>query len=339
MYFKGVLHSRGLMEEFRGHLRGLLQSNTTTPMSTKKMYSKMIDVAFNPSMTTSILISMVPDMFLCFGINSNNISDSEKTKMSNQLVQELDHLYSSLSESIHSMKMARHSRDFVICSDNLTNIQICLIKCMARHYLRLDESEIRLIKILGASNDRRLGLIPSTNNLADYTVTTDLKTIRAMGSCNFPHVIKFYAGLIDKKESQIVICIEAYDTSMKKFYTTMHKMKETKHLDILLKCMINHIVDALQFLKSKGILHRDVKLLNILVKQDPITFKLCDFGIFSQLTNSVAHTMMKGTQVYLVPERIDATQAPKGYGTRTTIKLINRIITTHCLVIKNKTSQ
>ncbi|CAF4003380.1 unnamed protein product [Rotaria sordida] len=157
----------------------------------------------------------------------------------------------------------------------------------------------------------RLGLIPSTNNLADYTVTTDLKTIRAMGSCNFPHVIKFYAGLIDKKESQIVICTEAYDTSMKKFYTTKHKMKETKHLDILLKCMINHIVDALQFLKSKGILHRDVKLLNILVKQDPITFKLCDFGIFSQLTNSVAHTMMKGTQ----PERIDATQAPKGYVT------------------------
>lgn len=45
---------------------------------------------------------------------------------------------------------------------------------------------------------QRLGLIPSTNNLADYTATTDLKTIRAVGSCNFPHVIRFYAGLIDK---------------------------------------------------------------------------------------------------------------------------------------------
>jgi hypothetical protein len=40
--------------------------------------------------------------------------------------------------------------------------------------------------------------MPSTNNLADYTATTDLKTIRAVGSCNSPHVIKFYAGLIDK---------------------------------------------------------------------------------------------------------------------------------------------
>lgn len=40
--------------------------------------------------------------------------------------------------------------------------------------------------------------MPSTNNIADYTATTDLKTIRAVGSCNSPHVIKFYAGLIDK---------------------------------------------------------------------------------------------------------------------------------------------
>ena len=40
--------------------------------------------------------------------------------------------------------------------------------------------------------------MPSTNNLADYTATTDLKTIRAVGSCEFPHVIRFYAGLIDR---------------------------------------------------------------------------------------------------------------------------------------------
>jgi hypothetical protein len=35
--------------------------------------------------------------------------------------------------------------------------------------------------------------------------------------------------------------MEACDTSMEKFYTTMHKMKETKHIDILLKRMINHV--------------------------------------------------------------------------------------------------
>jgi hypothetical protein len=50
--------------------------------------------------------------------------------------------------------------------------------------------------------------MPSTNNLADYTATTDLKTIRAVGSCNSPHVIKFYAGLIDK------VCIKFFCFSL-----------------------------------------------------------------------------------------------------------------------------
>lgn len=121
-----------------------------------------------------------------------------------------------------------------------------------------------------------------------------------------------------------MICMEACDTSMEKFYASMHKLKETTHIDLLLKRMINHvrepsgtidmlfrslqIVDALQFLKSKGILHRDVKPSNILVKQNPVVFKICDFGISGQLTNSVAHTMMKGTQVYLAVRSIRSPQ-------------------------------
>lgn len=35
--------------------------------------------------------------------------------------------------------------------------------------------------------------------------------------------------------------MEACDTSMEKFYAAMHKIKETKHIDILLKRMINHV--------------------------------------------------------------------------------------------------
>ena len=39
--------------------------------------------------------------------------------------------------------------------------------------------------------------------------------------------------------------MEACDTSMEKFYTTMHKIKETKHLDILLRRMILHVMNFL----------------------------------------------------------------------------------------------
>lgn len=42
--------------------------------------------------------------------------------------------------------------------------------------------------------------------------------------------------------------MEACDTSMEKFYSTMHKIKETKHLDILLRRMINHVKSTEVFL-------------------------------------------------------------------------------------------
>jgi len=41
--------------------------------------------------------------------------------------------------------------------------------------------------------------------------------------------------------------MEACDTSMEKFYSTMHRINETKHLDILLKRMINHVGEKIDF--------------------------------------------------------------------------------------------
>ncbi|CAF1337633.1 unnamed protein product, partial [Rotaria sordida] len=63
MYLKGILHSRGVMEEFRGYLHGLLQPRTSTPMSTKKLYMKMLELGTDPSKNTSIVTPLVEDLF------------------------------------------------------------------------------------------------------------------------------------------------------------------------------------------------------------------------------------------------------------------------------------
>ncbi|CAF3898817.1 unnamed protein product, partial [Rotaria sordida] len=126
---------------------------------------------------------------------------------------------------------------------------------------------------------KRLNLTPSQSNPNDYTANTDLRTMRAVGSGVNSHVTKFYAPIIDRSSCQLLICMELCETSMDRFCTTMHVMDKTEHLDLLLKRMINHIADALLFLKSQNILHRDVKPSNILLNQNPIIFNLCDFGI------------------------------------------------------------
>ena len=59
------------------------------------------------------------------------------------------------------------------------------------------------------------------------------------------------------------------------------------------------MADALRFLKANNILHRDVKPSNILINQDPVIFKLCDFGISRQMIDSRARTLTIGTGIYL----------------------------------------
>lgn len=163
---------------------------------------------------------------------------------------------------------------------------------------------------------KKLSLFPSDKNPEDFSTQTDLRAIRQIGSGENQHVTKFFAAIRDTKSSCLIICMEACDASMDRFARQMHLMKLAQDLDIFLKRLMFHISDALQFLKTKNILHRDIKPSNILINQNPLCFKLCDFGICGFMTGSMCQTMMKGAQLYLAPERIDARRAPNGYGVR-----------------------
>ncbi|CAF1100105.1 unnamed protein product [Didymodactylos carnosus] len=121
---------------------------------------------------------------------------------------------------------------------------------------------------------KRMTLETDASNRAP--VITDLRTMKAVGSEGYPYITKFYAALIDTV-SELVICMEALDTSVDKLYRTIHQSKELellrskenkfKHLlNLLLYRLVHNIVHALDFLKQKQIIHRDVKPQNILEK-------------------------------------------------------------------------
>jgi len=62
------------------------------------------------------------------------------------------------------------------------------------------------------------------------------------------------------------------------------------------------IAHGLQHLWLLRIMHRDVKPSNILVNTDGY-IKLCDFGVSTQLVDSIARTYV-GTNAYMAPERV-----------------------------------
>jgi tRNA A-37 threonylcarbamoyl transferase component Bud32 len=75
--------------------------------------------------------------------------------------------------------------------------------------------------------------------------------------------------------------------------------------------ILKDLVESLKYLHSKGILHRDVKLDNILLN-NKYKVKLCDFGISLKINEGSKLTEKCGTPAYMAPEII--TGSYSGFG-------------------------
>lgn len=160
-------------------------------------------------------------------------------------------------------------------------------------------------------------LVLETQEERRASTYTDLTTIKTVGSHNYPYIISYYGAVIDRETSELLICVELMDASMDRFYQTMHSSNKTnfEDLDRVLCRLTHNITSALHFLKTRRILHRDVKPQNMLVNKEAV-FKLCDFGISRQMrvSQSIIVGAVQGTEAYLPPELIGDTG--QAYGIR-----------------------
>ena len=75
------------------------------------------------------------------------------------------------------------------------------------------------------------------------------------------------------------------------------------------KNIFSQVVDAVQACHSKNIIHRDVKLDNLLITTDYTCIKLCDFGVSRSVKPGEKVYDQCGTPAYLAPEIV----ADRGY--------------------------
>jgi len=146
--------------------------------------------------------------------------------------------------------------------------------------------------------------------------------IEIMKRARHPHVVALYR--VFESESTMWLILELIDGGSLKFFTHSHHTYPEK----MVAHHFRQILEGLHYLHSQGVVHRDLKLANVLVKGDREhgEIKIVDFGLsalvpasdknYARDTSTKRKSYNKlrhrwGTLHYMAPEVIDRRYGPQ----------------------------
>eukprot|EP00054_Salpingoeca_dolichothecata_P002574 m.23206 g.23206 ORF g.23206 m.23206 type:complete len:466 (-) comp13109_c0_seq1:68-1465(-) len=169
---------------------------------------------------------------------------------------------------------------------------------------QIQDDDLELLEILGHGNGGTVYRAlhkPSEEFIAvkiiplDATPAVQQKIhteLDILKRCTSDFIIGYFGCFFS--ENRIKICTEYMDGGS---LDTFGSIPEP-----VLGCIAGSVLQGLEYLSSQQIMHRDLKPSNILINSAG-SVKLCDFGVSTQLIESVTATFV-GTNAYMAPERI-----------------------------------
>lgn len=123
------------------------------------------------------------------------------------------------------------------------------------------------------------------------------REIKIMKRINHPNIAKLYDVI--ETDTQVVLVMEYISGGSTHGFL---KSKPNRRLDeSSARKIFSQLISALQYLHSKCIAHRDIKLENVMLDSSR-NVKLIDFGFSTQIPNTQKVKLFCGTPSYMAPE-------------------------------------
>jgi serine/threonine protein kinase len=132
-------------------------------------------------------------------------------------------------------------------------------------------------------------------------VETDIDQVHIHNEAKFLHefqhenIVKFYALFQGDQTGLILELMEGGS-----LHELLHQHQHIQYFACHALGWAQQVASALSFLHKKGYVHRDLKPSNMLLTNDYITLKLCDFGTATELRTSMTNN--RGSAAWMAPE-------------------------------------
>lgn len=254
--------------------------------------------------------------------DGNNASSQSRLFKKNNIIGELEVFSDSASKFNYYAVEDENEKKCVLYSIPKEVLRIVLSQemiksCISKIHPMLNpiklENNIKIINFLGQGSFGYVSLI--RDDSADgmtyalklipkdilvkktYLINYLISEKNCMLACNSPFIVSLLATFKDKDFCYLIMdYINGYSLSLLESY----KVLQHKTYDCLF--YLSNLLLILEHLKSKSIVHRDIKLNNIMIDESGY-LKLIDFGLATIIKDFTSTTI--GTPYYMAPEVIE----------------------------------